>query len=75
MTRTRYEARTDKVRAVRDAEAAGEIADSMAVRLEIIERMKHGEITLEQAHAELKAIRRGAKAAGKLTRGQVWRRS
>lgn len=75
MRRTRHEATLDKRQAIRAAEAAGEVADSRAVRLEIVERMMRGEITLEQAQAEIKAIKRGAKAAGKVTRGQIWRRS
>jgi hypothetical protein len=35
--------------------------------------MNRGEITLEQAQAELKQIKRGAKAAGKTTRARAWR--
>lgn len=75
MKRDRWEANRDKRRAVTAAEAAGEVADSMAVRLEIVERMNRGEITLAQAQAELKAIKRGARRAGKTTRAEVWRRS
>lgn len=73
MRRARQEAATDKRQAIRDAEAAGEVADSRAVRLAIVERMMRGEITLEQAQAEIKANKRGAKAAGKTTRSKVWR--
>jgi exonuclease VII small subunit len=73
VTRDRWQADQDKRTAVNAAEAAGEVADSMAVRLEIVGRMNRGEITLEQAQAELKRIKRGAKAAGKTTRARAWR--
>lgn len=73
--RTKPEALHDKNAAVRAAEAAGEVADSMPVRLEIVRRMNAGEITLAQAQAELAAIKRGAAKAGKTTRGKVWRSS
>lgn len=62
-----------KQQAVRDAEAAGEIADSMDVRKALISRMDAGELTLEQVQAELKKIKRGAKAAGKTTRAGAYR--
>jgi hypothetical protein len=75
VTRDRFQADRDKRRAVLAAEAAGEVADSHAVRIAIVERMNRGEITLEQAQAELRAIKRGARRAGKVTRAQVWRRS
>lgn len=75
MSRTRFEANLDKRRAVDAADAAGEVADSMAVRTALMERVDSGEITLEQAQAELKRIKRGAKAAGKMTRSQVFNRS
>lgn len=56
----------------RDAEAAGEVADSMAVRLALMERVHSGEISLETAQAELARIKRGAKASGKITRNQAF---
>jgi len=67
-------AQREKVAAVHAAEAAGEVADSMEVRRAIVERMKAGELTLEQAQAELKRLRAGATKAGKTTRSRVWRR-
>jgi hypothetical protein len=73
MTRDRWQAGQDKRAAVNAAEAAGEVADSMSVRAVLVERMKSGEITHEQALAELKRIKRGAKAAGKTTRARAWR--
>jgi hypothetical protein len=59
--------------AVNAAEAAGEVADSMQVRAALVARIKAGEITHEQALAELTKIKRGAKAAGKTTRARAWR--
>ena len=72
--RTKFEAGIDKSRELRMAEAAGEIADSMSVRVALIERMNAGELTLEQVQAELKRIKREAKAAGKVTRAQAYSR-
>ena len=66
----RVEAQKD---ALRKAEAGGQIADSLEVRQAIMERVRKGEITLEAAQVELKKIKRGAKAAGKVTRSQAFR--
>lgn len=65
----------DRRAAVAAAESAGEVADSLDVRKALLARVSAGEITLEQAQDELKRIKRGAAAAGKTTRGKVWRRS
>ena len=62
-----------KIQAVKSAEDSGNVADSMTVRLELIARMKKGELTLDQVQAELKRIKRVAKSAGKITRAQAWR--
>lgn len=70
--RTAFEARMEKRRAVVDAEARGTVADSMAVRMALMERVHTREMTLEQAQAELKRIQRGAAAAGKITRAQAF---
>lgn len=59
--------------ALKAAEAAGQVVDSMEVRTKLMERVHSGEITLEAAQAELKRIKRGAKAAGKVTRNQAFR--
>ncbi len=64
-----------KISAVREAEQAGEVADSMDVRMALIARVSAGEITLEQAQAELARIKRQATKNGKTTRGRVYRRS
>lgn len=72
--KTRFEAAMDKRQAVKQAEKAGKVADSMDVRLALMERVHSGEITLAQAQSELTKIKRGAKAAGKMTREQAFNR-
>lgn len=62
-------ARFDNQRA---QEAAGNVADSMEVRLALIARMDAGELTLDQVQAELKRIKRDAKKSGKITRNQAF---
>lgn len=57
---------------MRQAEADGRVADSMEVRMALMERVHSGEITLEAAQAELARIKRGAKAQGKVTRNQAY---
>lgn len=74
MSRTRFEAAMDKRAALKSAEASGQVADSMDVRLALMERVHAGEITLEQAQAELKKIKSGAKAKGLVTRAQAFSR-
>lgn len=59
--------------ALKAADASGQVADSKEVRRALIARMDAGELTLEQAQAELARIKRGAKAAGKMTRNQAFR--
>jgi hypothetical protein len=70
-----YEDKIRKRSALDRADAAGEIADSMGVRGEIMRRIHAGEITLEEGQAELKNIKRNAKKKGQLTRSQKWSRS
>lgn len=60
--------------ALKAAEASGQVADSMEVRTKLMERVHAGEITLKQAQAELKRIKRGANAAGLTTRSEAFRR-
>lgn len=60
-------------RALKEADTSGQVADSMEVRKALMDRVHKGEITLEQAQAELAKIKRGAKAAGKVTRSQAFR--
>lgn len=56
----------------RKAESDGRVADSMEVRLALMEQFRNGEKTLEEVQAELSAIKRGAKKAGKITRNQAY---
>lgn len=74
MSRTRFEAALDKRRAMEASEAAGEVADSGEVRMALMKRIYSGEITPDQALAELKRIKAGAKKAGKVTRSQAFSR-
>jgi hypothetical protein len=62
-----------KVQAVKKAEAAGAVADSMEVRLALIARMDAGELTLEQVQAELARIKRAASRNGQTTRARAYR--
>jgi hypothetical protein len=62
-----------KRRAMKEAEAAGQVADSMEVRKALMARVHSGEITLEAAQVELARIKRGAKAAGMTTRARAFR--
>ena len=66
----RMEAKKD---ALKQAEASGAVADSKEVRMELMRKVHAGEITLEQAQAELAKIKRGAKKAGKVTGDQAFR--
>ncbi len=66
----RQQARKDHVK---QAERDGRVADNMEVRMELVRRFEAGEITFDQMQAELAAIKRGAKKAGKVTRAQAWR--
>ena len=75
MRRTRFEASLEKMRATDSADAEGKICDSNAIRLELMKRVRAGEITLIQAQNELKTIKQQGKREGKLTRAQVYNRS
>lgn len=75
MTRDPIQKLRDRNAAVAAAETAGEVADSLDVRKALLERVRKGEITLEQAQDELKKLKRGAAKAGKTTRSKVWRKS
>lgn len=68
----RHKAKAD---AVKIAEAEGKVADSMEVRLALIERVHAGEITLETAQAELKRIKRNAAKSGQITRARAYQRA
>jgi hypothetical protein len=73
MRRDHFQATREKRAAVTRAEAAGDVADSMEVRLAIVARMDAGEITHAEALVELKRIKAGASKAGKTTRARAWR--
>ena len=64
----------DKRSAMKKADEAGEVADSMAYRTELVRRTVAGEITLEAGQAELKRIKRNAKKNGLVTRSQAFNR-
>jgi hypothetical protein len=64
----------DKRRAMNKAEEAGQVADSMEVRHQLLEKVRKGEATLEQVQAELKKIKRNAKQNGQITRSQAFSR-
>ena len=72
--RTRFEASIEKRAAVKAAESAGQVADSMDVRMALMDRVHKGEITLEQAQSGLKKIKAKAKSIGKVTRAQAFSR-
>lgn len=65
----KHSARMDNQRAL---EAQGKVADSMDVRLALIERMHAGELTLDEVQAELRRIKRKAKSNGQITRAQAY---
>lgn len=62
----------DRRDAQKQAEAEGKVADSMEVRKALMQRFHDGEITLEQAQAELAKIKRNAKRNGQITRNQAF---
>jgi hypothetical protein len=70
-----FETDCRKRAALDKADVNGEIADSLDVRLEILNRVKSGQITLAEGQKELKLIKRNAKKNGKLTRAQKWSQS
>lgn len=73
MSEMRFDRAMRQRQQIKDAEADGRVADSMEVRKALIARFDSGGITLEQMQAELKCIKQGAKAAGKVTRDQAFR--
>lgn len=74
MARTRWEAAFDKRKAMKVADEAGELADSTEYRTNLVKRIDAGEITLEEAQAELKKVKRNAKKNGLITRSQAFSR-
>jgi dynactin complex subunit len=72
MSRTRFEANQDKRANVNKCEKDGVIAGSMEVRMALMEKVKTGELTLEEVQNELRKIQRNAKKNGKITRNQAF---
>lgn len=68
MRRTRWEARHDKLAAMNSEDAAGKLADGMEYRMALMRRVESGEISLIEAQAELKKVKRNAKRNGLSTR-------
>lgn len=64
--------RRDGLTRMRDAEGQGVVADSMEFRLELMERVRSGEITLAESQAELARVKRNAKKNGQVTRNQAF---
>lgn len=64
-----HRARRDHQRAM---EAEGRVADSMDVRLALMERVHSGEISLADAQVELARIKRNARRNGQITRNQAY---
>jgi hypothetical protein len=62
----------DRRDAQKQAETEGKVADSMEVRLALMQRFHNGELTLEQVQAELASIKRKAKGNGQITRDQAF---
>ena len=72
MKRTRFEASQDKRANVKKCEEDGIIADSIEVRMALMDQVKNGEKTLEEVQKELAKIKRNAKKSGKITRNQAF---
>lgn len=70
----RFWRREQQKAALKSAESSGLVADSMTVRLELIEKMSRGEMTPQEAQSELKRIKRDAKKHGQVTRAQAFSR-
>lgn len=64
---TKFEKSIESIRETERRMADPNVADNAEVRLDILRRVKSGEITLEQGQAELKHIQKNAKKNGKLT--------
>jgi len=64
--------RAAKLQNQKDAEKSGIVADSMEVRMALMEEVRAGKRTLESAQAELMRIKKTAKKNGKITRNQAY---
>ena len=72
MGRDKWEASRDKRKNIISNEEEGNVADSLDVRMALMEKVRSGECTLAEVQAELKKIKRNAKKNGKITRNQAW---
>lgn len=61
---TKFETSIDRLRETERRMADPNVADNGEVRLDIMRRVKSGEITMKQGQAELKAIQKNAKKNG-----------
>lgn len=68
-----YDRRIDKRVALELAEEQGLVADSTELRAALVAKVHSGEMTIEQAQAELRKVKREAKKNGLKTRDQIWR--
>lgn len=64
--------RLRKRKAVNEAEASSVVADTLAVRGELMEKVQAGTLTLEDAQKQLRKIKRDAKKNGLVTRNQAF---
>ena len=67
------ETRHRKRQAVNSAEADGAVADSIDVRKALLARVSAGELSLAEAQAELKGIKKNATKNGLTTRSRAFR--
>ena len=67
-----FEKRRRSLENVKSEEAAGNVADSKAVRLSLMEDFHSGKKTLDQVQSELKKIKRDAKKNGQITRDKAY---
>lgn len=58
---------------VKEREAAGEVADSLATRRELMAQVHAGHLSLADAQATLRRLQRNAKKNGLVTRAQAHR--
>lgn len=69
----RYATDAERTVVIRSLEAAGEVADGMDIRRAIMARFQAGEITLDDAKAEIARIKREARQGGRATRSDFFR--
>lgn len=70
--RNRYDASIEKRAYVDKCESQGILADSMDVRIALVQKVKSGECTLDEMKSELKRIKRDAAKNGMTTRSKAY---